>query len=177
MVTKTQVAEYWAARKPAVFFVDLFEPACFACGYWQESWDSKPRPWEAARLQLCHLVPASLGSPDTADNIVVLCAGCHRDAPDHANPEWMIRWILAREDWLSSMARRIDTEVIGPLGLLGVTTEDIMRYLADPRFRDRMMHECTVQAGALSLATMAAAIAEHHSYPHGRPVAGAVSSY
>ena len=52
---KTQIAEYWAARTPVVFDINMCQPSCFACGWWKECWAEKKEPWEASRLQRCHL--------------------------------------------------------------------------------------------------------------------------
>jgi hypothetical protein len=159
---KTRIAEYWAARERAVFAVDLLEPACFACGWWQEHWDAQRRPWEAARLQRCHLTPKSLGGPDAVENLVLLCISCHRAAPDHVNPEWMIRWIQSRDDWFIRRWHEIVAEVIQPLAQLGVPPDDATRYLTEPRFRDRVLSECAVHEGQLALSTVTAALVEHH---------------
>src|SRR5689334_5981152 len=106
---KGTIAEYWLgtpegrARLPDnAALIDWGEPSCFACGWMAADRDAEPvlwRVWEEALLERCHLVPHALGGLDCADNLVLLCGRCHRDAPDVATPDYMLRWIGARESW------------------------------------------------------------------------------
>ena len=43
--------------------------------------------------QKCHIVPKSLGGGDGPENIVALCAMCHDEAPNVADPDAMWDWI------------------------------------------------------------------------------------
>lgn len=38
-------------------------------------------------------MPRALGGSDDDDNLVMLCKWCHRQAPNHINPEYMQRFI------------------------------------------------------------------------------------
>ena len=55
---------------------------CWRCGYQRN-------------LERCHIVPDSLGGPDTPSNIVMLCKRCHADGPNVNDPEIMWDWIRA----------------------------------------------------------------------------------
>lgn len=48
---------------------------------------------QTTHVQRCHVVPAALGGTDTPDNLVLLCADCHVEAPDVADPGEMWHWI------------------------------------------------------------------------------------
>lgn len=158
MARNLDVATWWATERPGVFDIDLDSPACFACaGPLILDGD-----WNTGRLQRCHLTPRSLGGADTPGNLVLLCADCHRDAPDHANPRWMLAWVRSREHWLETTFAALRHEVVEPLEQLGVTADDIMRYLADPVFLDRARQDVSLHGGRLAPATFGAALAEHH---------------
>lgn len=45
------------------------------------------------RVQKCHIVPRSLGGPDDVSNLIPLCAMCHDEAPNVADPNCMWEWI------------------------------------------------------------------------------------
>jgi hypothetical protein len=102
--TKWTIAQHWADSPDRFTFapclVDLGEPCCFACGYYSERWD-KGTPyssWKRATLERAHIVPSSLGGSDDASNIILLCAPCHRDAPDWPDPSEMALWIADRPE-------------------------------------------------------------------------------
>jgi hypothetical protein len=81
---------------------DWGEPSCFGCGWMATDPDEPPdiwSVWDQASLQRCHLVPHALGGPDTASNLVLLCARCHSEAPDVADPDYMLGWINAHPSW------------------------------------------------------------------------------
>ncbi len=118
--------------------------------------------WNTARLQRCHLTPRSLGGADTPDNLVLLCADCHRDAPDHVNPRWMLAWVRSRDHYMETMFRAVQRELVEPLARLGATPGDIERYLSDPAFLESARGSMQLQAGRLAVSTFAAALAEYH---------------
>lgn len=45
------------------------------------------------RVQKCHIVPRSLGGSDDVSNLIPLCAICHDEAPNVADPNYMWEWI------------------------------------------------------------------------------------
>ena len=49
---------------------------CWACGL-------------KRKLQLCHIIPASLGGEKVPGNLVLMCKHCHRLAPNVDNPDAM----------------------------------------------------------------------------------------
>ena len=62
---------------------------------WSEAHE---RCWRCAyktRLQRCHIIPASRGGSATADNLVLLCRRCHREAPNVPDPRFMWIWLRA----------------------------------------------------------------------------------
>ena len=152
------IAAWWATERSEIFDIDLDSPACFVC----DGPLILDGDWNTARLQRCHLTPRSLGGADTPDNLVPLCADCHRDAPDHVNPRWMLTWIRSRDHWLETMFRAVQREVIEPLAQLGATADDLTRYLDDPSFLEGARRSVQLQAGRLAVSTFAAALAEHH---------------
>ncbi|MEE7479031.1 HNH endonuclease signature motif containing protein [Methylobacterium hispanicum] len=40
-----------------------------------------------------HIIPHSLGGPDTAENLFLLCSACHLQAPDMRQARWFFDWI------------------------------------------------------------------------------------
>lgn len=60
--------------------------------------DAHERCWrcgDKTKTQKCHIVPRSLGGEDHASNYVALCADCHDEAPNVADPAAMWLWIQA----------------------------------------------------------------------------------
>jgi HNH endonuclease len=118
---KRAIAEYWLgtdegrARLPGnSALIDCGEPSCFACGWMATDPDLEPRIWQVwdhAMLQRCHLIPHSLGGTDAPDNLVLLCARCHIEAPDVADAEYMLRWIDAHESWGVHLMRELDAAI------------------------------------------------------------------
>ena len=54
--------------------------------------------WRCAHerlLQRCHIVPHALGGDERPENLVLLCAQCHAEAPNVADPEFMWIWLRA----------------------------------------------------------------------------------
>jgi hypothetical protein len=84
-VSNRQIVDYWCR----------VEDECGLGVDWSEAHERCWRCAYKARLEKCHIVPASLGGPDTADNLVLLCGRCHREAPNHQDPRYMWRWLRA----------------------------------------------------------------------------------
>ncbi|WP_045309411.1 HNH endonuclease [Lentzea aerocolonigenes] len=72
IVSNEQIAEHWGEAPER----------CWRCGY-------------KSGLEQCHIVPASLGGGDSADNLVLLCGRCHNEAPNHQDPQYLWRWLRA----------------------------------------------------------------------------------
>lgn len=102
--TKWQIAQHWNGSPDRGAFAPMLEalehPCCFACAWYSERWAREtPRSsWERATLERAHIVPSSLGGVDLADNLILLCAPCHRDSPDWHEPSAMAAWIAQRPD-------------------------------------------------------------------------------
>ena len=82
-VGNEQIVGYWVEHEIdlAIDWSEAHE-RCWRCGY-------------KAELEKCHVVPAALGGTDTADNLVLLCGRCCREAPSHQDPRYLWRWLRA----------------------------------------------------------------------------------
>ena len=84
------IVDYWQTR---VYEQDLgtdwdeAEHRCWRCGVRRSGTKSK--------LERCHIIPASLGGPDTVENLVLLCTHCHKEAPNINSKTVMWDWIKA----------------------------------------------------------------------------------
>lgn len=84
------IVEYWQTR---VYEQDLgtdWDEAthrCWRCGTRHSQ--------QKSTLERCHIIPASLGGPDTVDNLVLLCCRCHEEAPNINCKTAMWDWIKA----------------------------------------------------------------------------------
>lgn len=86
-VTNQEIVKYWCTRKSE-------------SGLSVDWYDADVRCWKCAedvgeRLQKCHIIPRALGGSDDASNLVLLCAGCHRLAPNIGNAEALWTWLYA----------------------------------------------------------------------------------
>jgi 5-methylcytosine-specific restriction endonuclease McrA len=195
--SKPAIAEYWLgtdegrARLPGnAALIDFGEPSCFACGWMAANADLEPRIWQVwkhASLQRCHLVPDSLGGPDAPDNLVLLCARCHAEAPDVGDPDYMLRWIETQESWRQRLAR----EIGAMLARHEIGMDEVQRFnqLDAAALRDLtasiMRHWTIAVAGRFSYASLAACAIEmvkrgpdapislpHHGHPEDQPAPG-----
>lgn len=86
VVTKKEdIVAYWEIRK---YEGDLGVDWC----------DAAERCWRCgceSRLQKCHIVPNSLNGSDQPSNLILLCARCHKEAPNSKNENFMWDWIKA----------------------------------------------------------------------------------
>jgi hypothetical protein len=150
--------------------IDFGEPACFACGWYNEEWDKAPNPWKLAGetgLQRAHIVPHALGGGSGPDNFVMLCQICHEDSPDWDQPEAMLGWMERRPSWRS---REMEIRRWGP----PQEWEPLVRVLEVPNWKDKVAealetHGTSHWSGRgplLSVGTFKAALAhvleEHH---------------
>lgn len=84
-VTIAEIVRHWANRQSeSALSLDWAEAhmLCWRCAHKRQ-------------LQRCHIVPRSLGGPDTPSNLVLLCGQCHAEAPNVADPEFMWVWLRA----------------------------------------------------------------------------------
>ncbi|GGT71381.1 HNH endonuclease [Streptomyces coeruleorubidus] len=101
--SKWKIAQHWEKnprRRDFAPHLRLDEPCCFACGWLSERWNlaTLQASWQRANLERAHIIPKSLGGPDDASNLLLLCRPCHQESPDWVDPEQMTRWIATREE-------------------------------------------------------------------------------
>ncbi len=73
--TREKIAEYWCDDKRLNGRV--VTDACWLCGIM------------SSRIQRCHIIPRNQGGSDTADNLHLLCSGCHARTEDmHGERYW-----------------------------------------------------------------------------------------
>lgn len=168
---KRAIAEYWLGTEEGRTRLpgnsarfDVGEPSCFACGWMATDPDEEPRiwgVWDRAGLQRCHLVPYALGGVDAPDNLVLLCARCHAEAPDVADPEYMLRWISNHEHWGMLLHRELEAalarhdveedeiEAFNELGMNGLLKmETLMKSWAVPvggKFSYATLAACAIE--------------------------------
>ena len=101
------IANYWMCYEQAyaeqapwsTHGWDWGEPACMACGHWQENWDDKATivgRWNSAGLEKCHVIPFTKGYPEQASNMVLMCSVCHLNNPETDDPEIMYAYMRQR---------------------------------------------------------------------------------
>jgi hypothetical protein len=83
--THREIVDYWLEHQDecglSVDWADA-EKLCWRCAH-------------ARNLQRCHIVPRSLEGSENPRNLVLLCAQCHAEAPNVADPEFMWVWLRA----------------------------------------------------------------------------------
>lgn len=75
-VRHRDVVDYWSAREDE-------------CGLGVDWADARNRCWRCARearLELCHIVPASRDGLRKSSNLVLLCKRCHKEAMNVSDP-------------------------------------------------------------------------------------------
>lgn len=156
-------------------FIDWGEPACFACGYYQERWDHNPpwdekqdgrtpwpvlnERWERSHLQKAHLSGFQFGGDNGPDNYAMLCRRCHIDSPDVPDAAVMVRWISQREPHCAALFREFTAAC--PDGLVerwvkaGSPTPDMESAMIRGG-----VHFDPLRGAGMSLSTLAAVAAE-----------------
>lgn len=144
--TKYAIASYWAFQ-PLVGdnpFVDIGEPACFACEYYHPSWDEPEqhdKRWERAALERAHIVARSIGGSDEPSNFLLLCHECHEAAPMVADSRFMLAWAAKRGNWLLKQ----NEEIRQHLQRLGVSDQ---RLKATGKLDRRLMDKAVIESNA-----------------------------
>lgn len=108
----SRIIDFWI-DKSNVFkgFIDLNEPTCWACG---QGWDGRYdivggdylKAWAKCPLQICHIIPHSLGGTEEPSNLVLMCKECHDLAPkantikDHLIRILTIGFIVSSVVWM-----------------------------------------------------------------------------
>ena len=94
-VNASEVVAYWVNKKNSFRkFIDLNEPTCWACGQgWEGRYDiitaDFSKAWSKSPLQVCHVIPKSMGGNEKPSNLVLMCKECHDLAPNTTIPEIM----------------------------------------------------------------------------------------
>ncbi|WP_182037412.1 HNH endonuclease [Vibrio diabolicus] len=108
-----EVVEYWR-DKPNSFgaLIDINEPTCWSCGQpWEGRHDvlrgSYLRGWRKAPLQICHVIPKSLGGDEHPSNLVLMCKECHDLAPNTSFPEIMYKW-MAKQSYFKRLMAKLE---------------------------------------------------------------------
>lgn len=146
---KYEIALYWQDREPE-FVYDIAAPGCFACGWLSDRWPEAAdhsvaalrRLWGATRgLEICHIIPHSLGGPTEAPNLVLLCNDCHKAAPDFIVPEYMLKWMRSRAPFIDTAVARMMAAIEEAAETFGLTwpptaqdADDLRATIRDPGF-------------------------------------------
>jgi hypothetical protein len=83
--THAEIADYWSRHQDE-------------CGLSVDWAEAEKLCWRCAhgrKLQRCHIVPRALGGSEEPPNLVLLCAQCHAEAPNVADPSFMWVWLRA----------------------------------------------------------------------------------
>jgi hypothetical protein len=83
--THREIVEYWVGH----------QTECGLSVDWAEAEQVCWRSAHKRKLQRCHIIPRSLGGDEGPSNLVLLCAQCHSEAPNVADPEFMWVWLRA----------------------------------------------------------------------------------
>jgi len=104
--TRFAVYDSLTAFQKKLAIIDWGEPCCWACGMWKDTDNDITDPtetnplksWDGVKwLEICHIVPHSLGGNEEVDNLVLLCKSCHKMAPNVKNPERMKQFITDKK--------------------------------------------------------------------------------
>ena len=125
MSKKSQIVEYWYNQRNSItlfgnkfdldFITDIGEPTCFICGcWWGTDYDNHNinatnqecfNLWNKVnKLQICHLLPKSLGGDTSPENLILMCSDCHTKTPDINNRELMLFYLINnKENWFNDL--------------------------------------------------------------------------
>jgi hypothetical protein len=135
------IAMHWAKREFR-FVIDSGEPACFACGYYEEHWDRPDdvkQRWNGAQLERAHILAESIGGSPDVENFLLLCRQCHRDAPMTNTPNLLLNWARNRESWLSRSARECSL-AIKRIGIAEEDLQNIRWHEISKDFKAHLLH-------------------------------------
>lgn len=83
--THRQIVDYWSQHQDE-------------CGLSVDWAEAEKLCWRCAQprnLQRCHIIPHALDGSEDPCNLVLLCAQCHTEAPNVADPQFMWIWLRA----------------------------------------------------------------------------------
>jgi len=180
--SKASIAQHWFDQMETMEFekimasspwkrlvrVDCYEPACWACGYYDGIVDlegtGRWSTWNKADfLQRCHIVPKSMGGSNNHDNLFLMCRTCHDLAPDSIHPKQFYKWVEKRKDhWQYRMEEMQDTLEIFDLNPNDFLDEQGEIVDLGALFEETGLHLHQVNGGSrIKLSSLCAVIAEH----------------
>ena len=140
------ILAYWSDNEAKLindvgFFLDIGEPACWACGYnWWGRYNvtqdvhlfsDSVKAWQKAPLERCHIVPSALGGTNLPENIIFMCSECHEFAPNTIYKDMFLSW-SKRQNWAQRRILRIKEE----LQAFGIDMTDELMDLLGKDFID-----------------------------------------
>jgi hypothetical protein len=128
-----QAVAYWSRKVDESSIGCDFDEAdvrCWRCGYLR-------------KCQKCHIVPKSLGGPDSVSNIIPLCADCHDEMPNVADPAEVWAWI-ARDH-----GNMYETYwVMRAIAMSGVSQDQMASF--DKDMVPKLMDQCGLHFGQMA---------------------------
>jgi len=91
MANKKQILEYWETKVCETELNLDWSEGLERC--WNCADKERKRKSGMTSIEKCHIIPKSIGGPDTPENMVLLCDECHKEAPDCTNYNFMWEWI------------------------------------------------------------------------------------
>jgi hypothetical protein len=155
MEGKKRIVKYWRDNTDINIFPcwEDAETLCWRCGY-----------KFTKDLQRCHIIPKALGGSDSADNLILLCRNCHREAPDVNDSAFMLRWLEAtmhcHEIRVFQEVLEEVFNVIGREWLSNPSPEDFDEDKFVNNFKDVYKTETSTHCGITSKSTSAYALIE-----------------
>jgi hypothetical protein len=152
------------------FVIDLGEPSCFACDWYDsqartydvdDGYTNLRRIWDGSRLERAHIVPYALGGGNQVSNYLLLCKQCHRDSPDTTNPRFLLQWAQRRDSYGIIMLAKWKEAA----KYLGVSLEQIYQAFSDHRDKsciwDASRRSVPHFGAGISTASQVASLLEH----------------
>lgn len=68
------------------------------------------KAWNKSPLQVCHVIPSSIGGNEKPSNLVLMCRECHDLAPNTTIPEIMYLW-MNKQDHLKRMRIKVEMAI------------------------------------------------------------------
>lgn len=135
LIPRSAVIEYWYKNMPNFSpYIDIGEPICWACGkpvsirFDNKNPDATEEEcfkiWDkVGHLQVCHIIPKSLGGSDALSNLFLMCKECHELAPDTSYPDIFFKWVEQQ----NYVIREAD-QLLKELKVFNLNIEDLKFY-------------------------------------------------
>lgn len=93
------------------------------------------KAWDQAKvLQICHIIPESLGGSGTVDNLFLLCPDCHDAAPDTAFSDRFLEWALSQSHFANEYQKLKDA--LTSSGIPKERYDEIAALFKDEQFNE-----------------------------------------